>query len=262
MTTNGPIGELDFVAYVDDELAPDRIQEVEAWLSTHPDDAAKVHAYKLQNILLGSLHEEILSDPLPAALEAAVSQRKRPVIEGGWMRIAATFLLVMLGGLAGWGVNSMQSADGVTERKFVNQALKAHVVFVSGGPNVHETTIGNGDRLTDVYSRQFNHPIKVPNLAGAGFRATGRRLVNDKGVPTAQFMYKDPAGRMVTLYVQAGFDRSDMTFRLLAEDDMVAFYWSDGPLAYALSGSMQRGDLLDLARMVYEKLPGHEKLTN
>jgi guanidinopropionase len=31
---------------------------------------------------------------------------------------------------------------------------------------------------------------------------------------------------------------------------------------YALSGSMERGDLLDLARMVYEKLPGHEKLTN
>jgi arginase family enzyme len=31
---------------------------------------------------------------------------------------------------------------------------------------------------------------------------------------------------------------------------------------YALSGSMERGDRLDLARMVYEKLPGHEKLTN
>ena len=105
------------------------------------------------------------------------------------------------------------------------------MIFVSGGPNVHETAIGSGDRLTDVYSRQFNHPIKVPNLAVAGLQATGRRLVNDKGVPTAQFMYKDPACRMVTLYVQAGFDRSDMTFRLLAEDDMVAFYWSDGPLA-------------------------------
>jgi guanidinopropionase len=31
---------------------------------------------------------------------------------------------------------------------------------------------------------------------------------------------------------------------------------------YALSRSMERGDLLDLARMVCEKLPGHEKLTN
>ena len=161
----------------------------------------------------------------------AVRDLYRAIIDRSWMRIAATFLLVTLGGLAGWGINGMKSADGVTERKFVNQALKAHVVFVSGGPNVHETAIGSGDRLTDVYSRQFNHPIKVPNLAGAGFQATGRRLVNDKGVPTAQFMYKDPAGRMVTLYVQAGFDRSDMTFRLLAEDDMVAFYWSDGPLA-------------------------------
>jgi len=39
---------------------------------------------------------------------------------------------------------------------------------------------------------------------------------------------------------------------------MVAFYWSDGPLAYALTGSMEQGDLLDLARMVYKKLPGQE----
>jgi len=43
---------------------------------------------------------------------------------------------------------------------------------------------------------------------------------------------------------------------------MVAFYWSDGPLAYALTGSMEQGDLLDLARMVYKKLPGQEKVTN
>jgi anti-sigma factor RsiW len=52
---------------------------------------------------------------------------------------------------------------------------------------------------------------------------------------------------MVTLYVQSGFSKEDMTFHFVAENNMVAFYWTGGPLGYALTGSMKRGDLLDLA---------------
>jgi anti-sigma factor RsiW len=262
MTTNGPIDDLDIVAYVDGELEPERIRELESWLSTHPEDAAKVHAYKLQNLLLSSLHEEMLSAPLPDAIGSAIEPPSPPLINRNGLRIAATLLLMLIGSLAGWGLNSLYGGNRAPEQKFVQKALKAHVVFISGGPGVSETAVGKDDKLTDVYAQHFEYPLKVPNLAGAGFRTTGRRLLTGDGGPSAQFMYKDAAGRMVTLYVQSGFDRSDMTFRLLAEDDMVAFYWTDGPLGYALTGSMERGDLLDLARMVYEKLPGRQTTTN
>jgi len=262
MTTSNPIDDLDIVAYVDNELDDARTQEVESWLATHPEDAAKVHAYKLQNLLLRSLHDDVRTEPLPAPIEAAVASPARPFLRQHWMKIAATFLVVAVSSLAGWHLHDYQSGVEGTERKFVERAFEEHVVFVSGGPGVEETSIARDERLRDVYTRHFNHPLTVPDLAGAGFVPTGRRLLHDKGVPTAQFMYKDPAGRMVTLYIQGGFDRSDMTFRLIAEDNMVAFYWTDGPLGYALTGSMKRGDLLDLARMVYEKLPGQKALTN
>ena len=46
----------------------------------------------------------------------------------------------------------------------------------------------------------------------------------------------------------------DTAFRFIAEHGMVAFYWTDGPLSYVLTGEMPRGDLLHLAEMVYEDL--------
>lgn len=262
MTTNDPIDDLDIVAYVDNELDQDRVREVEAWLAAHPEDAAKVHAYKLQNILLSSLNEEVLVEPIPTPLTTAISNPLRSFQIPAWARIAATFLLVVLGSFAGWSLHELQTENEISEQKFVKQALQEHVVFIAGGSGVQETAIARDEQLKDVYARHFNYPVKVPSLAGAGFMPTGWRLLNKNGSPTAQFMYKDPAGRMVTLYVQSGFDRSDMTFRLLAEDDMVAFYWTDGPLGYALTGSMKRGDLLDLARMVYESLPARQTTLN
>ncbi|MGB6467713.1 MAG: anti-sigma factor, partial [Xanthobacteraceae bacterium] len=40
------IGEDELNAYVDGELPADRRMAVEAWLATHPDDAAKVGAWR------------------------------------------------------------------------------------------------------------------------------------------------------------------------------------------------------------------------
>ena len=40
----------------------------------------------------------------------------------------------------------------------------------------------------------------------------------------------------------------------VAEHGMVAFYWTNGPLTYALSGEMPRDDLLHLAQMVHDDL--------
>jgi len=269
MTNPETLSETDLHAYVDGELDADRTADVEAWLSTHPDDAARVHAYRLQNHQLNTLYGDLIDAPVPPAITAAVRQHRRPAGLPPWARLAASIVLVLIGGLGGWGVSGWQSpsstptVSGQTSGKvpsgqasFVEQALDAHAVFVSGDGGVRETPIGAGRQPYANYARHLGHALKVPDLVGAGFKLTGGRVLTNKGARAAQFMYKDAAGRMVTLFVQSGFDREDMTFRLVAENSMVAFYWTDGPLGYALTGSMKRGDLLDLARMVYEKLRG------
>src|SRR2546430_16466569 len=45
---NSPVTEDELHAYVDDEIAADRRGAVEAWLASHPEDAARVAQWRAQ----------------------------------------------------------------------------------------------------------------------------------------------------------------------------------------------------------------------
>ncbi len=52
MNDRDHVSEEELNAYVDNELPADRRSVVEAWLATHPDDAARVAAWREQAVLL------------------------------------------------------------------------------------------------------------------------------------------------------------------------------------------------------------------
>jgi anti-sigma factor RsiW len=103
-------------------------------------------------------------------------------------------------------------------------------------------------------SGRLGHKLMIPNLKGAGFKLMGGRLVADKGDPAALFMFEDGKARRVSLYVRPGMGGGNTKFRVIAEHGMVAFYWTNGQLTYALSGEMAQGDLLSLVQMVHDDL--------
>jgi anti-sigma factor RsiW len=45
---NSPVTEDELHAYVDGELPADRREAIETWLARHPDDAARVAAWRVQ----------------------------------------------------------------------------------------------------------------------------------------------------------------------------------------------------------------------
>ena len=92
-----------------------------------------------------------------------------------------------------------------------------------------------------MHSRHLQFPLRVPNLGKAGFKLTAGRMLDNGGISAAQFMYKSNSHRMVTLYVQSGFSKEDMTFRFVAENNMVAFYWTGGPLGVCLNRINEEG---------------------
>ena len=89
---------------------------------------------------------------------------------------------------------------------------------------------------------------------GVGFKLMGGRLVADKGDSAALFMFEDAKSRRVSLYVRPGMSGGNTKLRFIAEHGMAAFYWTNGPLSYALSGEMSQGDLLSLVQMVHDDL--------
>jgi len=52
MNDRDHVSEEELNAYVDNELPADRRSVVEAWLSTHPDDAARVAAWRKQSFFV------------------------------------------------------------------------------------------------------------------------------------------------------------------------------------------------------------------
>ena len=73
--------------------------------------------------------------------------------------------------------------------------------------------------------------------------------------PVAQFMYQDSKGQRLTLYVRTNADETGETaFRFAHEHGVGVFYWLDRKLGYALSGEIQKEDLLRLATTVHRQL--------
>jgi anti-sigma factor RsiW len=59
----------------------------------------------------------------------------------------------------------------------------------------------------------------------------------------------------LTLYVRVNADDSRETaFRFAQEHGVGVFYWLDGKLGYALSGELERNELLRVATAVYRQL--------
>src|SRR5260370_3193337 len=100
MDRESPVTEDELHAYVDGELPADRQAAVEAWLAAHPEDAARVSAWRAQAELIKARYAGIALEPVPARLGLARLRR----LERRWTRSAAAagIAAFVIGGLFGW----------------------------------------------------------------------------------------------------------------------------------------------------------------
>ena len=66
---DSPVTEDELHAYVDGELPADRRDAVEAWLSSHPDDTARVAAWRAQADAIHAHYGAIASEPVAARFD-------------------------------------------------------------------------------------------------------------------------------------------------------------------------------------------------
>jgi len=66
---NSPVTEDELHAYVDDEIAADRRGAVEAWLASHPEDAARVAQWRAQADAIRARYGMLASEPVPARFD-------------------------------------------------------------------------------------------------------------------------------------------------------------------------------------------------
>jgi anti-sigma factor RsiW len=242
-----PVLESDLHAYVDGVLSESARGEIEAWLSTHPEDAERLRAYSEQNAMFRSLYNPVLDESVPAALLAVRPDR--------WIRYAMAAAIFALGIGLGWVIRGLSITPQLVPLPLARQAATAHAVYSPEVRHPVEVTGDQEDHLVKWLSKRLGTTLKAPKLLPLGYDLVGGRLLSGPQGPVAHFMYQDARGQRLTLYVsrQRGEPR-DTAFRFSQEDRVAVFYWVDGNFGYALTGEMSKDNLLQVADVVYKQL--------
>ncbi|HEY0231370.1 anti-sigma factor family protein [Paraburkholderia xenovorans] len=265
-----PIGEEDLHAYVDGTLSDERRADVERALEQNPELAARVSDYFSLNSMFHERYDRVLNEPVPKRLQAPAPRRWR--IAANWPQFAGMAAALVLG--VGIGVGTHMGQDVIapvagghadtrpvsadSSEMFARQAAVAHVVYM---PAVDRPT----EMSTDAHEQDFvqwlanrlGTNVHPPILSKSGFNLSGGRLLPGANGPTAQFMYRGPNGERVTLCISRRQQNSNTTaFKLYQDGPVNVFYWIDGDFGYAVSGGIDRKQLLQLSHDVYAQLTG------
>lgn len=246
----GSVTDADLHAYVDGELPSARAVDIERWLTENPADAARVRVWRTVNRTLGTLHADVLHQQIPARLNpyALAAGRRRYLL-----RLAAGIVLFLAGIGAGWGAKEVMGGDAEAQT-LASRAISAHRVYSAEVRHAVEVAAAEEAHLISWLSKRLDHQLKAPDLTTAGFRLIGGRMLPNNGKPAAHFMYEDGSGRRLTLYVARCQPNRVTAFRYEQQEGIGAYYWMDGPVAYAVSAESGRESLHMLANAVYEQV--------
>ncbi|MDO6963636.1 anti-sigma factor family protein [Rhizobium alvei] len=256
MSTHDPILDSDLNAYVDDQLDVGRRIEVEAYLSEHPDIAAKVMAdLRVKDELRLALAE---LRPVPSQktrdaarrLEQALSRKRY----SAFMQRAAMIAL-LIG--AGWAGHAYLGPFGFTDvvaseqpPVFVREAVAAHRTTQLRSSMVSQATPGKFDPA----EIRASTAIALPDLP-AGWKVTDTQIFPSANGPSVELAIEERSGRRLSLFAERPGTFSVEPVNEVTDTDAVAAYWQIGDVAYALVADPGTGKLREaadrLARTLY-----------
>jgi anti-sigma factor RsiW len=274
-----PITEEELHAYVDGTLSDERRADVERALEQNPELAARISDYFSLNSLFHDRYDRVLNEPVPKRLQpAAPPHSRRSRIAANWPQFAGMAAALVMGVGIGVGTHMgqdvMQSVAGFSvgsstgssntrpvsadrAEVFARQAAVAHVVYM---PEVDRPTEMSADHEQDFVqwlANRLGTNVHPPMLAKQGFSLSGGRLLPGPDGQMAQFMYRGPKGERVTLCISRRQVNANTTaFKLYQDGPVNVFYWVDGDFGYAVSGGIDRKQLLQLSHDVYAQLTG------
>jgi anti-sigma factor RsiW len=259
MTPPGrPVEEDDLHARIDGQLPRERTEDVEAYLAAHPEEQARFSQYARQRQALRAAFVAQAGGPIPNRLRVAhlvAQQRRQRRRQFG--QIAAALCLIVLGGIGGWAARDLtgppsSSSPGAVASMITADAIAAYRTFSVEVRHPVEVDAGEEAHLVQWLSKRLGRQLVVPDLAAAGFRLMGGRLLPAEDGPAAQFMYENGNGERLTLYLRTGVG-GETAFRYHEEGGIGAFYWSDEGFGYAIAAKADRDLLLRIAEIVYQQ---------
>ncbi|MDZ4843172.1 MAG: anti-sigma factor [Hyphomicrobium aestuarii] len=245
----GPIGEDDLHAYVDEQLDPDRRREVEAYLAANPEVRRRIDAYGSDIAALRRDAGAAFSSPVPIRLRMTEIRRAlRTTAIHRLKQIAAGVVLVVFGAAIG---SSLRWQDaGPTARAPMTDAMSAYRVFAKSPDGAVEIDGTKRVMLVNRIAGHLGQDIAIPDLSRLGLTFLGGRLLASDEGPGGMFVYAEPSGERIAVYVKTLADGRRSAFGSRQDGDVIAYYWFDGRLGYAVTGQAGSAIVANAAEMV------------
>ena len=179
-----PVTEDELHAYVDNELPAERRGDVEAWLTTHPEDAERVRSWLAMADVLHARYDAVADEAVPQRLgiEQLVRQPRRLV----YGAIAATLVAFIAGGGVGWIAHGAAASPSPIQ-SFTLDAMDAHRLYVVEVRHPVEVPGDERAHLQAWLTKRCGWVVRAPELTNAGLKLVGGRLLPGSGGP-ASFM--------------------------------------------------------------------------
>ena len=245
-----PVTEDELHAYVDNELPAERRGDVEAWLATHPDDAARVQSWRSMAEALHARYDSVVDEAVPKRLEIErLVRQPRKWVYGA---IAATLAAFIVGGGAGWMARGASAAPSAIQN-FTIHALEAHRLYVVEVRHPVEVPGSERAHLQAWLSKRCGWLVRAPELTAAGLKLVGGRLLPGSGGPASFMMYESTSGERFTIYT-AKSEAEATQMRFSSQGNESTLFWADRGVAYVVSGAGDRGRLTQIAQSVYDQM--------
>ena len=132
-------------------------------------------------------------------------------------------------------------------------ALAAHRTFAPEVVHPVEVKATEEAHLAQWLSKRLRRRLVIPDLEADGLHLVGGRLLPAGPDVAAQLMYAGQGGVRLTLYVRCG-ETGSASVQTMREGDLSSVYWVSAGTGYAISGPVDRGRLMEVARTVSRDL--------
>jgi anti-sigma factor RsiW len=249
-TSDQPISEYDFHAYVDGFLDPARRTSVEGYLADHPQVAERIAGWWTVNEALRKAVTWKAEQPVPAALNVArvvnarSSQRWVP-----WRMAASILVALTVGAGSGWIAHRPSPENGIAS--VATEASMAQQVFAADSLHPVEFGPDEQSQLVKWVSLRLGRPVAPPDLSESGYRLLGGRIIGTEHGPGCMFLYESNAGVRITLFVRP-MQGIDMNAKMqpVQTANTAGFVWSHNGVGFGLVSNNPMATLHEVANRV------------
>ncbi|GAA6208775.1 anti-sigma factor [Cognatishimia sp. WU-CL00825] len=240
-------------AYLDGEMSAVDRAAFEEVLEADPSIAERVSQWASTDDILQSL----VPTPSDSHMESLMAANRPEGPRWTMRRFASLALVFLLGGLGGYGLNTVQKTDDPAQIVIIRATLdatSAHRLFTAEMRHAVEVGPEETDHLETWLAKRMGRQMVVPQLEEHGLTFIGGRLLPSGGQAAAQYMYEDAQGERVTVYMARTSTQAQTSLRFLEEEDLTTVRWQDGPWVFFVVAPLEREQLSPIAIKVHETL--------